>query len=137
MDGALGAQTLSVSSVEESIGQEGPYWHAAVPPWGKGDASKSKLLLLPSSVHAISDIFAPQQYVELLCWTTSLPQGHYCPWVTVKTRYSLWGESNGCSCALTNSCLTLCDHPPQELQHTRLPCLLSPGVCSNSYSLSQ
>ena len=54
----------------------------------------------------------PQQYVELLCWTTRLPQGHYCPWVIVKTRYSLWGENNGCCCAVTKSCPTLCDHHP-------------------------
>jgi len=63
-----GAQTLSASPVEESTGQEGPYWHSAVPPWGKGDASKPQLFLLPSSLHAISDIFAP----TTVCWTSLL-----------------------------------------------------------------
>ena len=40
-----------------------------------------------------------------------------------------------CCCSIAQSCLTLQLH---RLQHTRLPCpSLSPGVCSNSCSLSR
>ena len=45
------------------------------------------------------------------------------------------GEKLSCCCSLvTKSCLTLC---PLIDQHTRLPCSLSPGVCSDSRPLSQ
>ena len=46
---------------------------------------------------------------------------------------NLWKRDSCCS--VTKSCLPL---QPHELKHTRLPCpSLSPGVCPNSYPLSQ
>lgn len=39
-------------------------------------------------MHAISNflffVFSSKWYSGFFCWTTRLPQEHYCPWVTVK-----------------------------------------------------
>ena len=130
-----GAQTLSASPVEESIGQEGPYWHSAVPPWGKGDASKPQLFLLPSSLHAISDIFTP----TTVCWTSLLDYQ-----TSTRALLSMGDCQNQVLVVGRKQWLLSCDvwlfvtTPPPELQHTRLPCLsLPPRVCSNSWPLSQ
>lgn len=46
---------------------------------------KVKLFLLPSSMNPISDFFFPSNNVlELLNWTSRLPQRHSHPWVVVK-----------------------------------------------------
>lgn len=62
--GKLGvfAHMLSFSSVGRIMGQETLLTLSGVT-WGRGDTGKLKLLLLPSSVHSILDVFAAR-----VCW---------------------------------------------------------------------
>ena len=58
-------------------------------------------------------------------------------WVIQNLRRSWESEEVFCCHSVVKLCLTLCD-PIDWLQHTRLQCpSRSPGVCSNSYPLSQ
>ena len=71
-------------------------------------------------------------------WTTSAPAHSFlnCPGCS-HARMAKASSCNidSCYCSVAKSCLTLRSH---GLQHTRLPRpLLSPGVCSNSCSLSR
>lgn len=58
------------SSVEESMGRGGLSWYWDVPPWERGDSSKMKLFLLPSSMPLISETFAPT-----VCWLQDFHKG--------------------------------------------------------------
>lgn len=57
--------------------------------WRRGDAGKVKLFLLPSSMPPILFLsfvlfLLPIGVLELLYWTPTLLQRHFCPWVIVK-----------------------------------------------------
>lgn len=55
---------LSISPMEEILGQWDLSWHWAVPPWGRSDIGKVKLFFIPPSMHFL---------LQKLCWNSQTP----------------------------------------------------------------